>query len=111
MSALCGFLPKDNRGRTGSIHGVLKKEFVMGVSLRDSLCKMGGFRSFIYTALVFLVFQVCLVSCDITDGNAEHLKREHSLMKPYQGKIAKLARKLTCCFVFSHICGCFLENV
>uniref|UniRef100_A0AAY4ENJ5 L-type lectin-like domain-containing protein n=1 Tax=Denticeps clupeoides TaxID=299321 RepID=A0AAY4ENJ5_9TELE len=22
---------------------------------------------------------------DITDGNAEHLKREHSLMKPYQG--------------------------
>jgi len=26
------------------------------------------------------------VYSDITDGNAEHLKREHSLIKPYQGE-------------------------
>lgn len=26
------------------------------------------------------------VAADITDGNSEHLKREHSLMKPYQGE-------------------------
>lgn len=26
------------------------------------------------------------VAADITDGNSEHLKREHSLIKPYQGE-------------------------
>uniref|UniRef100_A0A3Q3F9W4 Lectin, mannose-binding 2 n=2 Tax=Labrus bergylta TaxID=56723 RepID=A0A3Q3F9W4_9LABR len=46
---------------------------------------MGNFRVFLRAALVFLIFGVCFVSCDITDGNVEHLKREHSLMKPYQG--------------------------
>lgn len=25
------------------------------------------------------------VPAELTDGNSEHLKREHSLMKPYQG--------------------------
>jgi len=25
-------------------------------------------------------------SAELTDGNSEHLKREHSLMKPYQGE-------------------------
>lgn len=26
------------------------------------------------------------VPAELTDGNSEHLKREHSLMKPYQGE-------------------------
>ncbi|MGH0165617.1 UNVERIFIED_CONTAM: hypothetical protein FKN15_049256 [Acipenser sinensis] len=30
---------------------------------------------------------VSLVQADITDGNTEHLKREHSLIKPYQGSV------------------------
>ncbi|MBN3296254.1 LMAN2 protein, partial [Amia calva] len=37
---------------------------------------------------IFLLLGVCPVSvvhADITDGNSEHLKREHSLIKPYQG--------------------------
>lgn len=32
-------------------------------------------------------------NADITDGNAEHLKREHSLIKPYQGEY-RLIHKL-----------------
>lgn len=27
-----------------------------------------------------------LAPAELTDGNSEHLKREHSLMKPYQGE-------------------------
>ncbi|XP_069566162.1 vesicular integral-membrane protein VIP36 isoform X1 [Brachyistius frenatus] len=46
---------------------------------------MGGFKGFLSTAVAFLILESCLVGCDITDGNAEHLKREHSLTKPYQG--------------------------
>ncbi|KAF3838861.1 hypothetical protein F7725_010629 [Dissostichus mawsoni] len=46
---------------------------------------MGNFGVFVRTAAVLLVFQLFEVLCDITDGNTEHLKREHSLMKPYQG--------------------------
>ncbi|XP_033948925.1 vesicular integral-membrane protein VIP36 isoform X1 [Pseudochaenichthys georgianus] len=46
---------------------------------------MGNFGVFVRTAAVLLVFQLCEVLCDITDGNTEHLKREHSLIKPYQG--------------------------
>uniref|UniRef100_A0A671UQK6 Lectin, mannose-binding 2 n=1 Tax=Sparus aurata TaxID=8175 RepID=A0A671UQK6_SPAAU len=38
-----------------------------------------------FTVLLLLLFELCLVCCDITDGNTEHLKREHSLTKPYQG--------------------------
>lgn len=36
----------------------------------------------------FLHFLLLLVpvAADITDGNSEHLKREHSLIKPYQGE-------------------------
>ena len=37
--------------------------------------------------LVLLISQPDLVFCDLTDGNTEHLKREHSLMKPYQGEL------------------------
>ncbi|KAM8733541.1 vesicular integral-membrane protein VIP36 isoform 2-T2 [Acanthopagrus schlegelii] len=57
----------------------------MRVSLRGCLSKMGNLRAFLSITLVFLVSELCLVCCDITDGNTEHLKREHSLMKPYQG--------------------------
>lgn len=46
------------------------------------------YGAFVSTALVFVICELCLVCCDITDGNAEHLKREHSLMKPYQGNVA-----------------------
>ncbi|KAG7234756.1 hypothetical protein INR49_004000 [Caranx melampygus] len=46
---------------------------------------MRSFVSFLSSTVAFLLLQLCLVCCDITDGNAEHLKREHSLMKPYQG--------------------------
>lgn len=41
---------------------------------------------FLSTCLLVLP-HLTLVQGDITDGNAEHLKREHSLIKPYQGKL------------------------
>ncbi|OWK11586.1 LMAN2, partial [Cervus elaphus hippelaphus] len=36
---------------------------------------------------ILLLFLLLLgpVTADITDGNSEHLKREHSLIKPYHG--------------------------
>lgn len=37
------------------------------------------------TLLLFLLF-LGPVAADITDGNSEHLKREHSLIKPYHGE-------------------------
>lgn len=92
---LCSFSPEDNREGTGSIYGVSNDKFVMRVSLQGCLNKMGNFRAFLSTVFVFVIFELCLVCCDITDGNAEHLKREHSLMKPYQGKTTRLARQLT----------------
>ncbi|XP_047210515.1 vesicular integral-membrane protein VIP36 isoform X2 [Girardinichthys multiradiatus] len=46
---------------------------------------MSGFRTFLGSTFIFLLVEYCLVGCDITDGNAEHQKREHSLTKPYQG--------------------------
>uniref|UniRef100_A0A5F9DGC4 Lectin, mannose binding 2 n=2 Tax=Oryctolagus cuniculus TaxID=9986 RepID=A0A5F9DGC4_RABIT len=36
------------------------------------------------TTLLFVLL-LGAVAADITDGNSEHLKREHSLIKPYQG--------------------------
>uniref|UniRef100_A0A4W5RIP2 Lectin, mannose-binding 2 n=1 Tax=Hucho hucho TaxID=62062 RepID=A0A4W5RIP2_9TELE len=53
------------------------------VSFRGS--NMRGFGTFTSRPLCFILLHFTLVKCDITDGNAEHLKREHSLMKPYQG--------------------------
>ena len=37
---------------------------------------------------ILLLFLLLLgpVAADITDGNSEHLKREHSLIKPYHGE-------------------------
>lgn len=35
---------------------------------------------------LFLLLLLGPVVADITDGNSEHLKREHSLIKPYQGE-------------------------
>ncbi|XP_054648302.1 vesicular integral-membrane protein VIP36 isoform X2 [Dunckerocampus dactyliophorus] len=46
---------------------------------------MKSFKVFPGCVCFILVFTFRLVCGDITDGNAEHLKREHSLMKPYQG--------------------------
>lgn len=48
--------------------------------------KMGGCGAFRSSALLFVLLELSLVCGDITDGNAEHLKREHSLTKPYQGR-------------------------
>lgn len=45
-----------------------------------------GFRCFLRAICLVLLIQFASVRSDITDGNAEHLKREHSLVKPYQGK-------------------------
>nr|XP_004611574.1 unnamed protein product [Sorex araneus] len=36
-------------------------------------------------SLLLLLLSLGPVAADITDGNSEHLKREHSLIKPYQG--------------------------
>lgn len=55
---------------------------------------MRNFGAFLGTALVFLTLGLCPVCSDLTDGNAEYLKREHSLMKPYQGKTARLLGQL-----------------
>ncbi|CAO2596168.1 Vesicular integral-membrane protein VIP36 [Lemmus lemmus] len=37
------------------------------------------------TTLLHFLLLLGPVAADITDGNSEHLKREHSLIKPYQG--------------------------
>lgn len=71
---------------------------------------MGNIKAFLRTALVFLIFELCFVGCDITDGNAEHLKREHSLMKPYQGKKPPLALALSGCSHF-YILNCGLVTI
>lgn len=38
------------------------------------------------TTPLLLLLLLGPVAADITDGNSEHLKREHSLIKPYQGE-------------------------
>ena len=38
------------------------------------------------TTPLLLILLLGSVAADITDGNSEHLKREHSLIKPYQGE-------------------------
>lgn len=91
-SDFCGFFPEINRRRTSSVYGVLKNKLVVRVSLRRCWNNMKNCRGRVSTTLVVLLLQLCSVCCDITDGNAEHLKREHSLMKPYQGKATPLAR-------------------
>ncbi|KAG7252773.1 hypothetical protein CRUP_013434, partial [Coryphaenoides rupestris] len=46
---------------------------------------MGKLSTFVRNAMLCVILRTSLVHCDITDGNTEHLKREHSLMKPYHG--------------------------
>lgn len=65
----------------------LPAKFVMVVFLLSDSRKMSGFKTFLSANVAFFAVQCGLVCCDITDGNAEHLKREHSLMKPYQGDL------------------------
>lgn len=55
---------------------------------------MDGFAAALRSALVFFLVNLFVVRGDITDGNAEHLKREHSLIKPYQGKKVSSADSL-----------------
>lgn len=66
--------------------GVWDIEVVVRVSTWGCFGKMSGFKTFLSSIFIFFLVECCLVGCDITDGNAEHLKREHSLTKPYQGK-------------------------
>ena len=70
------------------------RKIVVTSSSQGRLLKMGGLSAYLGTTLLVLTYQFSCVRCDITDGNAEHLKREHSLMKPYQGK-GRLFWKLT----------------
>ncbi|KAJ8338481.1 hypothetical protein SKAU_G00374470 [Synaphobranchus kaupii] len=49
------------------------------------LAKMNNLRTVVSISLLVGFSSISLVHADITDGNSEHLKREHSLMKPYQG--------------------------
>ncbi|KAJ3588297.1 hypothetical protein NHX12_011890 [Muraenolepis orangiensis] len=53
---------------------------------------MGTFWTFPKSAILFLILHTSsvVVHGDITDGNAEHLKREHSLTKPYYGKVEEV---------------------
>lgn len=92
LVVLYSFFPEDNREGTGSIYGVSKNSFVVRVSSRGCLNTMVNPGAFISRTVVFAVLELCLVCAELTDGNTEHLKREHSLLKPYQGKIAQLAR-------------------
>uniref|UniRef100_A0A669EC21 Lectin, mannose-binding 2 n=1 Tax=Oreochromis niloticus TaxID=8128 RepID=A0A669EC21_ORENI len=73
------------RKADGPVYGVSRKK--LGGESLSRCCsgKMGGCRAFRGSALLFVLLELSLVCCDITDGNAEHLKREHSLTKPYQG--------------------------
>lgn len=45
------------------------------------------------TAFLHLLLLLGPVAADITDGNSEHLKREHSLIKPYQGEARREGRE------------------
>ncbi|RXM92587.1 Vesicular integral-membrane protein VIP36 [Acipenser ruthenus] len=47
--------------------------------------KTETFCRFFSLFLLLGCLPVSVVQADITDGNTEHLKREHSLIKPYQG--------------------------
>lgn len=40
----------------------------------------------LWAAAVLLLAGAGPAPAELTDGNSEHLKREHSLMKPYQGE-------------------------
>lgn len=62
-------------------------ERVVSTSFRIGLLtKMSSLRGVFVLFLLLGLSPVSLVHADITDGNSEHLKREHSLIKPYQGK-------------------------
>ncbi|KAJ8254977.1 hypothetical protein GJAV_G00199520 [Gymnothorax javanicus] len=51
----------------------------------DMLVKKKNFQTVVGISLLLALSSVSFVHADITDGNSEHLKREHSLVKPYQG--------------------------
>ncbi|KAG9330902.1 hypothetical protein JZ751_007326 [Albula glossodonta] len=65
---------------TGGCRRVVSTSSQLGL-----LSKMNTFRGFVVIFLLLGLSCVSVVRGDITDGNSEHLKREHSLMKPYQG--------------------------
>ncbi|XP_039629873.1 vesicular integral-membrane protein VIP36 isoform X2 [Polypterus senegalus] len=64
-------------GRDGKVISLL----VCGVQIGKSNVMLRAF------SLLFMLACLCHrgALADITDGNSEHLKREHSLIKPYQG--------------------------
>ena len=63
------------------------RKTVKSVCSRHYSPNMANFSTFLRTALLCLVLRTSLVHGDITDGNQEHLKREHSLTKPYHGEM------------------------
>ncbi|KAG2455280.1 TMED9 protein, partial [Polypterus senegalus] len=66
-------------GRDGKVISLL----VCGVQIGKSNVMLRAF------SLLFMLACLCHrgALADITDGNSEHLKREHSLIKPYQGSV------------------------
>lgn len=57
----------------------------------DRMAQLRGLRRTPLELLLLLVLELCAVSSDLTDGNTEHLKRDHSLTKPYHGELPRLA--------------------
>lgn len=57
----------------------------------DRMAQLRGLRRIPLELLLLLVLELCAVSSDLTDGNTEHLKRDHSLTKPYHGELPWLA--------------------
>lgn len=57
----------------------------------DRMAPLRGLRRTALELLMLLVLELCAVSSDLTDGNTEHLKRDHSLTKPYHGELPRLA--------------------
>lgn len=80
--------PEDNRGSTDTMaSGSSSSGTVHSVASRRYLPKMGRLSTFVRNAMLCVILRTSFVHCDITDGNTEHLKREHSLMKPYHGTL------------------------
>lgn len=57
----------------------------------DRMARHRCLRRTALEVLVLLVLELYAVSSDLTDGNTEHLKRDHSLTKPYHGELPRLA--------------------
>ena len=73
-----------------------RRERVESVCSRRYSRNMASLSTFLRTAVLCVILRTSFVTGDITDGNQEHLKREHSLMKPYHGKMEDALRCEAC---------------